>query len=84
VTTTVGGLRDFVVHDRNALVVPPGDAAALLAALQCLLRDGERRRRLGQAARQTAIERFGAEAISDAYVALFDRVMASSAGVGSS
>ncbi|HYC72279.1 MAG TPA: glycosyltransferase family 4 protein [Opitutaceae bacterium] len=43
---------DHLRHDHNALVVPPGDAAALAAALARLIADPELGRRLGAAALQ--------------------------------
>jgi len=45
------GLRDYVSHEETALVVPCGDAAALRAAIERLLREPETRTRLGAAAR---------------------------------
>ena len=54
VATAVGGLRDLVVDGETGLLVPPGDVAALRAALERLLADGELRRRLGAAARDRA------------------------------
>jgi glycosyltransferase involved in cell wall biosynthesis len=45
------GISDYVVHDETALVVPCGDAAALKAAIERLLREPQTRMRLGTAAR---------------------------------
>jgi glycosyltransferase involved in cell wall biosynthesis len=58
VASAVGGLRDLVVDEETGLSVPPGDVAALRAALERLLADGELRRRLGAAARVRAAEHF--------------------------
>jgi glycogen synthase len=41
-----GGMRETVLHDRTGLVVPKGDAAALSAAAERLLRDAALRNRL--------------------------------------
>src|SRR6185503_836407 len=57
----VGGLRDLVVDGETGLLVPPGDVAALRAALERLLADRELRRRLGAAARARAAEHFSWE-----------------------
>jgi glycosyltransferase involved in cell wall biosynthesis len=43
----IGGVSDAVTHDQTGLLVPPGDRAALGAALTRLLSDPDLRRRLG-------------------------------------
>lgn len=60
VASHVGGLTDIVADGDTGIVVPPGDAEALLRALRTLAADGELRRRMGAAARARAIERFDA------------------------
>lgn len=62
VASAVGGLLDAVEDGVTGLLVPPGDTAALRAALERLLGDGELRARLGEAARARARERFSWEA----------------------
>ncbi len=54
VASRVGGLVDAVEDGVTGLLVPPGDVAALRAALQQLLGDAELRARLGAAAREKA------------------------------
>ena len=46
-------LREVLTHEKDALLVPPGDGDALLAALGRLVSDEELRGRLGTAARAT-------------------------------
>jgi len=58
VATAVGGLADAVEDGVTGLLVPPGDPAALRAAVERLLADEELRQRLGAAARAAASERF--------------------------
>lgn len=48
------GVRDYLHHEENCLVVPCGDAAALRAATLRLLNDDALRQRLGRAARAYA------------------------------
>jgi glycosyltransferase involved in cell wall biosynthesis len=56
VTTSVGGIPEIVEDGRQAVLVPPGDAAALASAIGRLLDDPAERLRLGSeaAARQAA------------------------------
>jgi len=52
VTTDVCGMRDFILHGEDGLLVRPGDADGLAACLMRLVRDEAETRRLGQAARR--------------------------------
>jgi glycosyltransferase involved in cell wall biosynthesis len=52
VASAVGGLLDLVQDGETGLLVPPGDVAALRAALERLLADRGLRARLGTAARE--------------------------------
>ena len=49
IAADVGGVREAVRDGENAILVPPGDAAALREALMALIRDPEKRRRMGEA-----------------------------------
>jgi glycosyltransferase involved in cell wall biosynthesis len=51
VASDVGGLRDVVEHGASGLMVPPGDAGALAAALDRLLDNPEARHRMGTTGR---------------------------------
>jgi glycosyltransferase involved in cell wall biosynthesis len=54
VSTGVGGLAEYMRADENAVLVTPGDPAALAAGIRRVLGDGELRRRLSAAGRDTA------------------------------
>lgn len=58
VATTVGGTPETVEHGRSGLLVPPGDADALAAAVAELLLDPQRRAAYGAAGRRLAEDRF--------------------------
>jgi glycosyltransferase involved in cell wall biosynthesis len=58
VTTDVPGCREVVSHDEDGLLVPARDAEALAAAILRLSGDPALSRRLGDAARRKALERF--------------------------
>jgi glycosyltransferase involved in cell wall biosynthesis len=52
VVTPVGGITDIVTHNKNGLLVPPGDVGQLANALQTLIEQEPVRLRLGNHARQ--------------------------------
>ena len=54
VAAEVGGVPEAVTGGIDAIVVPPGDPAALSDAIRRLLPDRDERRRLGRAARERA------------------------------
>jgi len=54
IAADVAGLSDHVAHGREALLVPPGDLAALTGALRAVRDDPSLRAALGTAGRQAA------------------------------
>jgi glycosyltransferase involved in cell wall biosynthesis len=68
VATRVGGAADVIEDGVTGLLVPPGDAAALAGAIEGLLRDPERRARMGALARRRAVELFSIEAVVEQYI----------------
>jgi colanic acid/amylovoran biosynthesis glycosyltransferase len=71
VASAVGGLVDAVEDEVNGLLVPPGDAGALRAAIERLLDDADLRRRLGEAGRASARERWSWDAATQATLAAY-------------
>ena len=65
VVTDTPAMSDYVVHDETALLVPPGDAVALRAAIETLLGDDARRTAIGAAARRASLDGGGAAAMWD-------------------
>lgn len=68
----IGGVVDVVEDGRSALLVCPGDGAALAGALSALLGDPGLREQLASAAVETIRERYGLEARVKQYRALYD------------
>ena len=67
----VGGLPELVVNGKTGILVSQRAARPLSDALALLLRDAERRRAMGEAARQRVAEHFS----MDRYVAEVDAVL---------
>jgi glycosyltransferase involved in cell wall biosynthesis len=83
VASAVGGLAEIVIPERTGLLVRPGDAAVLAAALERLLADPGLARRLGAAGAARVAERFLAEQMVSAYEALYREILAEhGAGAG--
>ncbi|NAZ86669.1 glycosyltransferase family 4 protein [Kineococcus indalonis] len=58
VTTRTAGMDDYVAHGRTGLLVPPGDPAALAAAVRELLADPQRAAEMGRRGAALVRERF--------------------------
>jgi glycosyltransferase involved in cell wall biosynthesis len=71
VATDVGGVGDAVQHEQSGLLVPPGDAPALAAAIERLLDDKELSGRLGAQAREFAVSHCSVEAMIESYSTIY-------------
>jgi glycosyltransferase involved in cell wall biosynthesis len=73
VASKVGGIPTSIEHEVDGLLVPPGDAEALAAALVRIARDRALRKRLVAAgierARRTTVDRFADSIIAEAQLA---------------
>jgi glycosyltransferase involved in cell wall biosynthesis len=74
VASRIGGITDIVADGVSGLLVPPGDATALAAAVERLARDPELARRLGDAGYARLRERFSWRAIVQRWLDLYARV----------
>ena len=71
VSTAVGGVVDVVGDGETALLVPPGDRAALAGAIERVLEDEDLRARLSREGRKLVRAKFSAEAMVDGYCAVY-------------
>jgi glycosyltransferase involved in cell wall biosynthesis len=78
VATDVLGTREVVRHEREALLVAPGDAQALEAALWRVLTDASLAARLATRGRARVAEAYDLERVADRAAALFAEVAGSS------
>lgn len=69
--TEIGGLREVVNSGENGWLCAVGDVPCMTRRALDLLENEEQRRRMGVAARKTAVERFRPEPIVAAYEALY-------------
>jgi len=76
VASRVGGLPEAVADGETGVLVPPGDRAALTAALERLMADAALRERLGAAGRER-VPMFTAPAVVPRYEAAYERARAS-------
>jgi glycosyltransferase involved in cell wall biosynthesis len=74
IATDVPGCREIVIHDKTGLLVPVDDPQALAAAILRLVRSSQQRVRFGVAARRLVDDRFSADIIGKATVALYQRL----------
>jgi glycosyltransferase involved in cell wall biosynthesis len=74
IATDVPGCREIVIHEKTGLLVPVDDPQALAAAILRLVRSSQQRVRFGVAARRLVDERFAADLIGQATVALYRRL----------
>jgi glycosyltransferase involved in cell wall biosynthesis len=79
VATSVGGTPDLLANGASGMLVPPGDPAALAAALTEALLDATKRRRLAAAGRARVEEYYSERSMIDAYEALYRSQTRSSA-----
>ena len=73
IAVPAGGSAELFADGINAVAVSPGDPSALAAAITALAVDHERRRRLGMAAREHVVARFGRDRFMDAVTRAFSR-----------
>ena len=76
IASSVGGLPEIVEEGVTGLLVPPGDAGALAAAIRELARDPGRTAEMGAAGRARALEAFSQERCTDRIDELYRAALA--------
>jgi phosphatidyl-myo-inositol alpha-mannosyltransferase len=80
VASDIDGYRE-VAGPETGVLVPPGDPAPLAAGLIELLEDEPRRRALGEAARQIAVDRYSWRRIASRLVEIYEGLVGAHVGV---
>ncbi len=70
-----GGLPEVVRHSESGYLLPVGDVEGMAARTIEILKDGERRREMGQAARHRVESLFRAERVVNQYEAVYARLL---------
>jgi ribosomal protein S18 acetylase RimI-like enzyme len=83
VLTDIRGCREVIRDGIEGALVPVRDPARLPDAISSLLRDTEKRTRIGEAARARAEQRFDERRVADTVVTTYERLLATR-GIGSS
>lgn len=76
IATRVGAVSDLVLPDVTGLLLEPGDASGLAAAILRLLLDPHQARSLGEGGRARATWQFSAEATAKSYIELYEQALA--------
>jgi len=74
IASRVGGFAEMIDDGATGLLVEPGDAASLAAAIRQLADDPLERSTIAERARASVAGRFTTDAMARAYVAVFDEV----------
>jgi glycosyltransferase involved in cell wall biosynthesis len=75
VASRAGGIPEAVRDGENGVLVPPGDARALSAAMAALLADPERRRALGSGGRALMAREFSVDAMVDGNLKVYQELV---------
>ena len=71
----VGGVPEVVIDGETGILVPPGDAAALVEAIIRLAEDADLRKKMGKAGRQYVAAKYPWENCLDQMVQIYERVL---------
>jgi N-acetyl-alpha-D-glucosaminyl L-malate synthase BshA len=72
VVTDVGGTREIVRHGENGFLHAPDDVDGMVETIAGLLEDSSRLARVEEAARRTAVEKYGLDEAVDRYLKVYE------------
>jgi glycosyltransferase involved in cell wall biosynthesis len=75
IATAVGGVPELVEDGVSGILVPPRTPDALAEAMILLAREAVLRRKMGEVARQRALERFGVDRMAREYERLYLKLL---------
>lgn len=77
ITTDMPGCRDAIEPGKSGVLIPPRDVVALADAIEQLLKDRERRQRMGAAGRELAEREYSIEGVVAKHLAIYQSVQTS-------
>lgn len=75
VGSDVGGIPEIIEHEKTGLLVPPGDAHALAAAVNRLLDDCKLAATLADNARKSVIQKFSSDVLKSVYEKFYEKIV---------
>jgi glycosyltransferase involved in cell wall biosynthesis len=75
IATNVGGPAEIIQDEVDGLLVPPSNPEAIALQITRLIEDKNERRRLGERARETAVNRFSWSTIAEKYHQLYSGLL---------
>jgi len=75
VATNVPGCREVVIHEKNGLLVEPGDTAALVAAVSKLLNDYPLRNQMGLNGRELVLREFDEKVVFEKTLLVYQELI---------
>ena len=73
--SNLGGVKELIEHERTGILVEPGSAVALAAALKDLLTNPAKLKSLGENALKKARKEFDADQQIDKIVAVYNSIL---------
>jgi D-inositol-3-phosphate glycosyltransferase len=75
IATNAGGSAEIIQDKIDGILVPPSNPEAIALQITRLIEDKNERRRLGERARETAVNRFSWSTIAEKYHQLYSRLL---------
>ena len=77
IASRVGGIPDMVEEGQSAFLIQQKDADELAHCIELLMTDPQLRSRMGESGRQFVIQNCDQEVLTDKWISLYDRLLAS-------
>jgi len=75
IATKVGGIYEVLERDVSGILIEPGDNEQLTQAITTLVSQPEKRKQMGQVAKQNAVQNFGLRRMTAQYQSIYDDLL---------